>query len=182
MDRSLSPTIKGIFIKSHVRAVFRAKGRAGVEKLQTCFGRPLQFANSENVFIRDEVTLIECAVRIIFDDSVPEEKIEYEAGKLHFRNFSGTPLGRIVLPFFKKSYKTVLLRSRHIAEHVFRGVIFSSEDLGPRSICITMANADYPIDHFAGFFQAWTEYSNLKGSVKTKKIRAGIYAYTISWE
>jgi uncharacterized protein (TIGR02265 family) len=176
------PTIKGVFMKSHIRAVERSKGIGGLKKLEQSFGKPIVYKNSDDVPIRDESKLIECAVQIMSDHPIQEERVAYEAGRLHFRNFAGTPLGRITLPFFKNNYKTILLRARYLGGHVFQGIKFASEELGPKAVHVVMSNAEYPIDHFKGLFEAWMEYSGLEGSVASKPIDRKMYGYTIEWK
>ncbi len=176
------PTIRGIFLKSHIRAVERAKGKQGLDQLEACFGKSIAFKNSDNVPIRDEVALLECALRIMGDESIPPDRIAYEAGRLHFENFATTPLGKITLPFFKHNYKMIMLNARYLGVHVFHGVKFASEELGPSAVYLVMSNADYPIEHFQGLLQAWMEYCELKGSVTAKKIEEHVHAYTIEWQ
>ncbi|HYF05912.1 MAG TPA: DUF2378 family protein [Patescibacteria group bacterium] len=176
-----SPVIKGIFLKSHIQAVEKALGPEGLKKLESAYGGSLKFNNSDEVPIRDEVRLIECALRLLAAD-IPEDKVPYEAGRLHFNNFSTTPLGKLILPFFRNNFKKVVLNTRHVAGHVFRGVTFSTRELSPTHIEVTMTNADYPIEHFTGFFQAWMEYSGIQGTVTTHVTAPGVFAYDIVWD
>jgi uncharacterized protein (TIGR02265 family) len=176
------PTIRGIFMKSHVQAVAQKKGDPGLKELEKMYGGPTQFKNSDEVPIREEVKLLECAVQILSDCPIPKENISYEAGRLHFKDFSSTPLGKLVLPFFKNNYKMILLRAKYLGGHVFRGVTFLSDELGPNAVQLTMSNADYPIDHFRGLFEAWMEYCGLCGTIQAIEPMERVHQYVISWQ
>ena len=76
----------------------------------------------------------------------------------------------------------LMMQSSSIAGHVFRGVIFSSRDLGERGVEVTMSNNDYPIDHFRGLFQEWMNYAGLRGVVHARQQNRNEYVYTIQWE
>ncbi|HVM77257.1 MAG TPA: TIGR02265 family protein [Candidatus Paceibacterota bacterium] len=169
-------------MKSHVQAVFRAKGEEGVRALEACYGKSLAFKVSDTIPVKDESRLIECATRILADHPIPEDRIAYEAGKVHFKNFSQTPLGRLTLPFFKNNYRLILLRARYLGAHVFQGVKFASEELGPKTVYLVMSNTDYPIDHFKGLFQAWMEYCGLTGAITPRIIESKVHGYTIEWQ
>src|SRR6185503_9390939 len=117
------PTIKGIFVMSHVRALERARGKEAVLKLVERFGKRVRFKNTDDVPVRDEVAIIELVLDLLSKKPIPHDRREFEAGKLHFRNFSGTPLGQIVLSIF--SFKKALLKTPWIAKRVFRGVQFT---------------------------------------------------------
>src|ERR1041385_2095598 len=145
-----APTIKGIFVMSHVRALERAKGHKAVLELVKKYGKRVRFKNSEDVPVREEVKIIELVLDLLSEKTIPYGKRELEAGKLHFKNFSKTPLGTLVLNMF--GYKNALLRAPWIASRVFRGVHFKTEELGQKKIRVTMENNDYSIEHFQGFF------------------------------
>ncbi len=178
---SQTPTIKGIFVKSHINRIKKEKGDDGLHLLEEKIGHPLDFKNTDNVPLRDEVAILEAAVRILSKEPLPEEKVSLEAGKLHFNNFLTTPLAKILFPFFKDKFKTVMMQTQNIAGHVFEGVNFTSMVLGEKEVRITMRNNDYPIEHFQGFFQEWMKYSGLNGSVDAVKTD-GAYEYTMRWE
>ena len=175
------PVIKGIFVKSHVKAVENALGQSGLHRLEAAYGSPLVFGNSEEVLVRDEVKLIECALRLLKPD-LNSEEIEYEAGRLHFHNFRTTPLGRLILPFFKTNFKQVMLQTKHLAGHIFRGVKFYSSEVAEKEIIIGMKNTDYPIDHFRGLFQAWMDYSGIDGHVSQVDVGPNEFQYILKWK
>lgn len=176
-----TPTIKGMFVKSHVAAVRRAKGEEGVRALAAGYGGPLDFRNSDDISVRDEIRLIECALDILTGGTVSPADRAFEAGRLHFVNFTTTPLGRIIFTLFRKNIRMMLLQSKNIAGHVFEGVRFSTVDLGPNELRIRMENADYPIDHFRGLFHEWLTFSGNPGTVGASAAGPGIYEYHVRW-
>lgn len=179
MDRE-SPTIKGIFVKSHVDAVKKEKGAEGLQELEKMFGAPLTFSNSQNVPVKDEVRLIECAVKLLTPE-ISENEIPLEAGRLHFRDFSTTPFGRIIFSMFKNNFKLMMMQSKNIAGHIFNGVQFSAEDLGENAVKITSENNDYNLQHFKGLFEEWMRFSGHKGTVDARAITPTTFEYTLSW-
>ncbi len=182
MDPDARPTIKGIFVKSHIGALEKAHGKQALVDLGRRFGRSIDFRNNENVPVADEVKILEHIVEILAATQLPPSERALEAGRLHFRDFTTTPLWRILGPIFGKDLKVLFMHSRHIAGHVFQGVIFTAEDLGPTNVKITMTNNDYPVEHFAGFFEEWIKAAGFSPHVDAKALPRGIYEYTISWE
>lgn len=151
MIKAKTPTIKGIFVNSHIRAVKRTKGEAGLRKLEKLFGKSINFKSTQDVPVRDEVKILECAVRILYDGKIPKKDIAFHAGRLHFRDFAKTSLAKIIFAVFA-DFKVMMMQAEHIAGHVFRGVQFFSHDTGPNSVQVIMKNNDYPLDHFKGLF------------------------------
>ena len=178
---AVKPTIKGIFVKSHIRALRRKKGELAVRELERRFGKPLRFKNSESVAVRDEVRLLELIVDITHRKRLTPRQRAYQAGRLHFQNFATTPFARIIFSLFKKRFKMLLLQAQNIAGHVFRGVRFTSQSLGPKSISLIMENNDYPIEHFRGLFQSWMTFAGLSGSVSARTIAPKTYQYIFRW-
>lgn len=178
---AMTPTIKGIFINSHIKKVRQEKGEEGVRELEKKFGMRIKFGNLEDIPVREEVRLLECALEVLRGQPVMEPEKSFEAGKLHFRDFSETPFGRIIFSQFKNSFKLMMKNAPSIAGHVFKGVKFYSEEVGPNSVIITMENNDYPIDHFRGLFQEWMDFSGLKGVVEAKEIAPNRYQYSLTW-
>lgn len=176
-----APTIKGIFVKSHVAAVRVKKGDDGVSELEKRFGRQLNFGNNESIPVREEVRLIECVLDVLSDTPVPPETRSYEAGRLHFRNFMTTPLGKILLSVFRNNFKLMMMQAPSIAGHVFEGVTFTAIDMGEHAVRIEMDNNDYPIDHFRGLFAEWMSFSGLTGTVEAKETRPDRYEYMMTW-
>jgi uncharacterized protein (TIGR02265 family) len=179
MDRR--PTIKGIYVNSHVRAVQKKRGPEGLKTVEACFGRPLKFHNSENIPVRDEVKLLECSLSVMRERPVPESEKEYQAGRLHFDNFVDTPMAKIIFSVFRKNFKMLAMKAENIAGHVFEGVKFTSTDLGPNSVKVVTENNDYPLAHFRGFFQCWIEFAGLEGQVNASEISPNVYEYLITW-
>jgi uncharacterized protein (TIGR02265 family) len=176
-----SPTIKGVFVNSHINAVRKHRGESGIRTLEQLYGKSVSFRNSDNIPVAEEVRIIELALGIVADRPIPPAERAFEAGRLHFRNFSTTPLGRIIFSMFRKNFKLMMLQSYHVAGHVFQGVKFRPEDLGPTSVRIVMENNDYPLDHFRGLFYEWLLFSGASGSVDARIIPENLYEYTISW-
>lgn len=82
-------------MKSHIYAVKRAKGLAGLDELQRRFGRPLTIRNNDNMPMTDEVDIINISFDIVPDHQLPAE-MDFEAGRFHFRNFLTTPLAKYI--------------------------------------------------------------------------------------
>lgn len=176
------PTIRGLFVMSHVSALEAQKGDAGIVELMTRYGKTIRFGALDNVPVREEVEIIEHVLDILTGDTVPRERRSFEAGKLHFENFSKTEIGGLILPLFRSNIRTFLMNANHIAGYVFKRVKFRSEELKPGHVHITMENNDYPMDHFAGFFQASAEYGGLKDAeVRAEDCGNRRYAYDIRW-
>jgi len=175
------PRIKGIFVNSHVKALEDKKGPEAVRELARRYGSSVRFRNSEDVPVREEVTIIELTLDIMSKTPIPPERRAFEAGRLHFRNFSTTPLARIIFSMFRTNFKLMMIQAGNIAGHVFKGVEFASEDLGPKAVRVTMHNNDYPIDHFRGLFQEWMEFAGKTGNVAAKLDDDGAYAYEMRW-
>lgn len=175
------PTIKGIFVNSHIRAVEKRYGEAGRQRLETLVGRPLDFSAGEDVPVSLEVRVIEAAVELLVDHPVAAEDVAFEAGRLHYRNFKGTPWAKVIFGMFPRDFAFMVRHSPVIAERVFKGVRFQADDLGPRTLKLTMDNADYPLDHFKGFFQEWMTDYGLQGTCVGQAITERRYDYLMTW-
>jgi uncharacterized protein (TIGR02265 family) len=176
------PTIKGIFVNSHINTLKNIKGEDGLNELERRFGSPPVFKNSDDVPVSDEVKIIEICLDLLSERLLPENERAFEAGRLHFRNFSKTPLGRIIFSVFRNNFKLLMMQTKYLAGHVFRGVKFSSEDLGDNSIKVVMKNNDYPIDHFKGLFMEWMEFSGRKGTINARQLPPNTYEYIMKWD
>lgn len=174
--------IKGVFVNSHIKAVRSKRGQEGVQELERRFGRPLRFRNSEDVPVADEVRLIELAVDLLSNTPLQGEEREFEAGRLHFANFAGSPLGRIVFSVFKRQYKRMIMTTHTMAGHIFKGVHFAAEDLGEKRVRLTTKNNDYPVGHLQGLFQEWMDFSGLTGTVEARVLEDNAFEYTMSWD
>ena len=176
------PTIKGIFVNSHINSLRRNRGDKTLTDLAIKFGKPAIFKNSDDVPVCDEVKIIEICLDLMSDKPIPENERSFEAGRLHFRNFSTTPLGRIIFSVFRNNFKLLMMQTKYLAGHVFHGVKFSSVDLGKNSIKVSMKNNDYPIDHFRGLFAEWMLFSGCKGIVEALEYPPDTYEYLMKWE
>ena len=173
------PTIKGIFVNSHIKIVRERKGDAGIKKLEELFGKPVKYSNYENVPVAEEVKLLECVLQVLSDTPIPPEQVAFEAGRLHFNDFVTTPLAKILFSAFHDP--EMLLRMEYIAEHVFMGITFTPQRLGPEKIIATMHGGIYPLDHFRGLFHAWVAYLGYDPVVEAVQLGPETYQYTISW-
>lgn len=176
-----TPTIRGVFVNSHIHTLEREHGTAAVQRLREKFHRSIEFGDAEEVPVRVEVELLEAVVDIISGVKLTQTERETEAGRLHFRNFSTTPLWHVLMSVFGQNTKLLLMQSSVIAGRVFRGVKFASEDIGERSVRITMENNDYPLEHFLGFFEEWIKSAGLNGYVEGYARSEHTYEYLISW-
>ena len=175
------PTIKGIFVNSHIRAVEKAHGPEGRARLETLVGQPLDFTASQDVPVSFEVRVIEAAVELLVDHPVAQEDVGFEAGRLHYRNFKGTPWAKVIFGMFPRDFAFMVRHSPIIAERVFKGVTFEAMELGPKTLKLVMGNADYPLDHFKGFFQEWMRDYGLLGSVVGQAVTARRFDYIMTW-
>ena len=185
MEQTVSkggPTIKGIFVMSHVAALRHARGDAAIAELEKRLGRPMNYKNFEDVPLSEEIKIIECALDILTGDKVPASERHFEAGRLHFRNFVATPLGKMIFSVFPKDYKRHMLNAQNIAGHVFSGVIFKSEDLGGNKVRIMMERSDYPKEHFQGFFKEWMTYCGYEGMVGAVEREDNFFQYDAIWK
>lgn len=180
MNDRPTPIIKGIFVNSHIKALEKARGPEGLKELEKLYGGPINFGAMQDVPVRDEVKVIECILRILHPE-IPEEKRHFEGGKLHFNNFITTPLGRIMFGHLAKDFHKMMMSSQYIAGHVFGNVKFTSVDKGPKAVNIVMENADYPLEHFQGFFQAWMDLWDYNGVVKAEIDDQQKYNYIMEW-
>jgi len=182
MDETPRPTIKGIFVKSHIRTLEREYGSEAVRELERRVGHPIAYTNTEDVPVGDEVAILEAIVEIAAGKSLPQRERELEAGRLHFRNFATTPLWTLTEQIFGTNPKFLFMQSSKIAGYVFQDVEFTSEDLGPQTVRITMFNNDYPLEHFQGFFEEWLTQAGCVPHVEAAAHGRGRYEYTVSWE
>ena len=181
MDEVPRPVIKGVFVKSHINALERVRGRDGLNELHRRFGRPINYGNYDTVPVADEIAILEIIVDIVSSHPLTPSERSLEAGRLHFRDFRETPLWNILKPLFDFSPKFLLMRSHTIAGYVFKNVEFVSEDYGEHTVKITMFNNDYPLEHFKGFFEEWMASFGIPAQVDALSRTRGRYEYTISW-
>jgi uncharacterized protein (TIGR02265 family) len=176
------PTIKGAFVNSHIKALRKAKGEEGVTLLMERVGKKIKFDYLEDVPVRDEIRIIEISRDIIYEKNIPLSDRAFEAGRLHFRNFTNTPLGKLVLKSLPFSLSTVLLNIPRFAGHVFKNIRFTAERISNSAVKITMDNNDYPLDHFRGLFFEVVLYYKHVGEVKGRETATNIYEYIVEWK
>ncbi len=175
-------TIKGIFVRQHIKAIKKHKGSEGLKLLEQKFGKPLTIKNSDNVPIADEVKLLEAATIILHPKKYSQQELDYEAGKLHFINFSQSPIGRILFFSFNRNIKRILLHSNNITAHIMKGILFSAKSTGKKSILIMIGSNGYPLHHFRGFFEEWFTFSKVKGTVKATFQEPASHMYELDWK
>lgn len=179
------PVIRGMFINSHVKLIQEKFGEKGVKKLQEKYGKPVWFRPTEFVPVREEVQLLECALDLLYPELTSPDERSFEAGRLHFQNFTRTSYGKIlfsVIPQDADHFRKIILNSKYVAQHVFRNVTFEAEDLGRKSAKVIMHNNDYPLEHFAGLFHEWMHFFGLKGKVESKKLSPTVFEYLMTWQ
>lgn len=176
------PTIKGVFVKSHINALKSLRGEQSLLELEKRYGKPLTFKNADNVPVSEEEAIILHSLDILNNDSISGSERDFEAGRLHFKNFTQTPLARIIFPVFKSQFKLMMMNSNSIAGHVFQGIVFESTELGDKKVEVKMENSEYHPDHFRGLFYEWLTYAGFTGEVKVTQLAPKTHVYTISWQ
>jgi len=174
-------TIKGIFVLSHIRALRKDMGEAGVEELRKRYGKPLNFHEIDNVPVVDENEILGHIVDIQSVKNLSSTERGYEAGRLHLKNFSTTPMWAILSPLIRQNPKWLLMQGKYIAELVYDGVHFTSEDISPTTVQLKMYSEAYPIEHFQGFLFELLAAAGLIGAVECDTGKDGAYVYTITW-
>ena len=87
------PTIRGVFVRSHINALVKKRGPHALEELEERYGKPIHFSDRDEVPVREEIAILEHIVDIISDKSLSPTERSLEAGKLHFKNFTSTHCG-----------------------------------------------------------------------------------------
>jgi uncharacterized protein (TIGR02265 family) len=173
-------TIKGVFVRSHIRALREAAGKEAVLELERRYGAPLTFGSLEDVPVRDEVRIIELALDLTSNHGLTGAARAEAAGRLHFANFSRTTLGSVLMSsaaHTPQSFISLLRNAPTIAHSVFGNTEFSSKEHRD-CVVVTITNCDYPLEHFAGFFAEWMRHWGLKdASVQTRPQADGSVEY-----
>src|SRR3990167_5855393 len=162
------PTIKGVFVNTHINQVRKKKGEECVKLLEKLYGKSIHFGYLEDVPIQEEIEIIKLCLHIISDKKIPEKDFEFEAGRFHFRNFTESPLGKLVFSYIPKNFKQIILHSKNLARHIFKNTNVSILDTGENSLVIKMENNNYPIEHFKGLFFEWMVFYGIHGQVNAK--------------
>lgn len=176
------PTIKGLFVQSHIKALERERGPEGLVELLRRTGKPHHYASTDNVPVVEEVELLECIVDMTSPVRLSDEERRYEAGRLHLRNFATTTMWTLLEQLIGRNLKFLFMQSSWIGAWVFSGITFGSEDLGGHRVRITMSHSVYPITHFKGFFEQWLHELGVHGTVDALERATGEHAYTIAWD
>jgi hypothetical protein len=177
----MRPTIKGIFVLSHIRALEKERGKKALAELRKRYGKSLNFRPADNVPIDDEYEILGHIIDMTSAKKLTDEERAFEAGKLHLKNFATTPMWLILDPMIRHNPKWVLLQSKYIAELIFENVSFESHDLNQNAVQLVLHNAQgYPLEHFQGFLYELMAAARLTGAVESG-VDHGAYVYTISW-
>lgn len=150
-----------MFVNAHVRKLQDSHGEGALAELKKRYGDRVFFGNLEQVPVREEVKILEVALDIIRGMHAPKlsnDERSFEAGRLHFKNFTQTPFGRILLssmPHTPAGYTELMIASRYIVRHIFSNLGFEREVIAPNIFKLVMNNNDYPIEHFRGLFFEW---------------------------
>jgi uncharacterized protein (TIGR02265 family) len=175
-----NPTIKGIFINSHIKALERARGSEAVKQLEQLYGRPLFFKTFADVPVAEEVKILDYIIEILYGD-MPAPKKAYEGGRLHLRNFLATHVGKLLLLQSRTGLKATLLLAGKVAGLIFKGVVLETEDYGKQTVKITVRYSAYPLEHFQGFFQEWLAVLGYLGTVSVEPPEGEAEIYLIDW-
>lgn len=178
------PLIKGIFINSHIESLRALKGDEAVHELQARIGKFDGFNALDDYPVRMEIEVLETVLDLLHYYVDPDER-SFEAGRLHFRNFSQTAYGAMILGLAPKTsdgFRMLLLHAGAIARFVFHYTNFSAQELSAREVRIVMENNDYPIDHFRGLFYEWALMWGFPDArVEAEETAPRRYEYTIRW-
>lgn len=182
MPEIKGPTIKGVFVNSHLKALVAAKGEAVLEALEKQLGLALKFHALEDVPVRTELKIINAAFAILNPGEIAPEVRDLKAGHLHFNNFADTIFGKLILAGFPKDFKSFVLRSDMVVNQILKGAAMSALDLGPKKVRLYFTRSPYPLFHLQGFFEAWMQYWKIKGQVKAEAGDQGRCEYVLTWK
>jgi hypothetical protein len=183
METKLIPTIKGVFVNSHIARLRKDKGDAGIHELEKRYNKNIDFATNEDVPIREEVKILEIIIDILKGEPLSLSKRSFQAGQLHFQNFAKTTFAKILFASVAKNsegFEKLFLNSDYIVNNVFKNTDFKSKKISDGKLKIIMSNNDYPIEHFHGLFDEWVKHWNLKNAkVEANVINNNKYEYLI---
>ena len=182
IKHSKIPTIKGIFVNSHINFLKKYGGEDALEKLEKKMQKKIKYSTWQDVPMSEEIQIIEYVFDIVYPSAVVSEKDRsFEAGRLHFRNFITTPFGKILFTALPKNFKGTLLKLPMIIKHIFKNLEFSVTGLSKNKVKIEVSNMNYPPEHFSGLFHEWMVFWKLHGRIDAK-IKSDISCeYLISW-
>ena len=186
MEMKKTPTIKGVFVNSHIQRLRKERGKSAVKELEERYGKSVKFSDTEDVPVKEEVKILEAIIDILEGPPVSLSKRSFEAGKLHFQNFSTTTFAKILFASIPKTpagFEKLLLNSEYIVNNVFKNTNFESQKSEDGTLTVTMGNNDYPIEHFHGLFSEWLNFWGLKdGKVEAKELEGNRYEYTFLYK
>ncbi len=176
------PTIKGIFVNSHINFLKKYGGQDALEQLEKKMNKTIKYNIWQDVPLSEEIQIIEHVFDIVYPASglSPKDRA-FEAGRLHFRNFITTPFGRILFAALPKNFKGTLLKLPVIIKHIFKNLEFSVTGISKNKVKIEVSNMNYPMEHFSGLFHEWMQFWKLKGRIDAEKKSNISCEYLISW-
>jgi uncharacterized protein (TIGR02265 family) len=181
MDQLPKPTIKGIFVNSHIDMLRASGGEEAVLKLKELVGFPIDYKEDDDVFLGDEEKLIDSLV-IMENPNISGDKLHFESGKLHFTNWTKTPWSKQLFSLLPPDFKYMMLHLNVIIIKVFQNFTFESEELGEKKVKVSANNNYYNVQHWVGLFQAWMDMFGLKGVVTGEKTGEHSCTFIFEWE
>jgi len=176
------PSRKGVFVKNHIDALRQDKGEEAVTLLEERFGKSLNFKNSDDIPIADEVKLITIATQLRSEKPIPEDQLQFESGRQHLRDSLTGPFGHVMAPLFsKEKFKYMAMSFGNVAKRMYTGIDFHTTDLGGNGVKVTMQDNSYPLEHFKGVLQEGMNQSGLHGTVTAEK-KGHLYEYILKWQ
>jgi hypothetical protein len=176
------PTIRGVYVNSHIKALQKAKGRDAIKELRRLYGKPLEFGNFQNIPIEEELKIMHAVFNLLSSSPVINENFDYEAGKFHFQNFMTAPLTKLFFSLFGKNFRTVVWAASKVSKGIFTGVQVRKKNAGIHTEQIILENNEYPAHHFVGFFDAWLTHLGLIGMTTMKELSPRVHEYTVTWK
>lgn len=174
--------IKGVFVNSHVKVLEKIKGKESIKALEKKLGRKANFKYLDDVPVSQEVKIIDFTLKELQKPSEGKKDMDFESGRLHFKNFVSTPYGRMLMSVLEKDIKKMLLSAPKFIKHIFKNVSVKSKEIDQKRVKIWFENSGYPLNHMRGVLYEWLVQWGYNGEVKARKISPNILEYIVKWE
>ena len=174
-------TVKGAFIKAHVKRVEKEKGKEGVETLEKLYGKSLNFNNLRDYDTQDEEKLIKACLKMMEKDK-PGKDPDVLAGRFHFETFAETLLGKTSLKLAINSPQEVFKVSQSVFPIVLKGADIEFIEEDKKTIKLIIKNAGYAPRHFEGFFKAVLDHKNIPHAIVTRVNTSNEYEYLVTFK
>lgn len=181
METLPKPTIKGIFVNSHISMLKDSKGDSAVQELRDKVGFPIDYKEDEDIFLGDEEKIIDALV-LMENPNISADKLHFESGKLHFTNWTKTPWSKQLFSLLPPDFKYMMMHLNVIIVKVFQNFTFESTELGEKRVKVSANNNYYDVQHWVGLFQAWMDLFGLKGLVSGEKTGEHSCDLFFEWE